>query len=133
MKDELITDFNTQNNTRPFKKIVFTGHSLGAAVSTVAGHHFSAVYPSVQVEVWTFGSPKVGNKTFVKEFKSRIHKSVRIYARDDPITMIPCDFTYKHVDSGICLNTGEDSIYDHQCANYALKIIAYANKNNTMI
>ena len=128
IENELTTDFNTQNNTREFNKIVFTGHSLGGAIATVAGHYYSIKYPEAKVEVWTFGSPKVGNNVFKKEFNQRVSKSMRIYARDDPITMVPFDFVFKHVDSGVRLPGSWISIKDHYCARYVEKIMAM-NKN----
>ncbi|CAE7556062.1 LIP [Symbiodinium sp. CCMP2592] len=47
--------------------LVFTGHSLGAAIVTQAAlearacHHFTT-------SVWTYGMPRVGNKAFVEAF-----------------------------------------------------------------
>jgi len=42
--------------------IVITGHSLGAAIATVLGYHLNN--PSINLQVYTFASPRVGNKKF---------------------------------------------------------------------
>ena len=102
--------------------VVFTGHSLGGAVATIAGHYFSGIYPTVDIHVCTFGSPKVGNQTFVAEFNARVQHKTRIYIDDDPIPMLPIELEYWHVDNGICLNDKCYDIFinpeDHKCCNY---------------
>jgi len=45
---------------------IFTGHSLGGALTTLACHDavLSFIIPSTQVWLYTYGSPRVGNPAF---------------------------------------------------------------------
>lgn len=65
----------------PKIKIWFTGHSLGATMATIAASKVdfcSALY--------TYGSPRVGNKEFFHSIKIPVY---RIVNNHDPITMLP--------------------------------------------
>lgn len=48
----------------PFCDVVFTGHSFGAAMATLAAVRYSVTRPVVRVACHVFGSPKVGNQAF---------------------------------------------------------------------
>ena len=44
------------------RRIVSTGHSLGAALSSIIGIEFAKKYPDIPVYIHNFGSPRIGNK-----------------------------------------------------------------------
>jgi pimeloyl-ACP methyl ester carboxylesterase len=73
-------------------KLWITGHSLGAALATLA----AALCP--QAMLVTFGSPRVGNLTFAQSFEEQ---QVRRFVNcSDIVTMIPPNLIgYKHVGS----------------------------------
>lgn len=52
-----------------------TGHSLGGSMALLVATYLGHVYPSLQINVVAFGSPNVGDKTFMQAFK----KDVRTY------------------------------------------------------
>ena len=66
----------------------FTGHSLGAALATMAASRYA---PAV---VYTFGSPRVGNRTFGASIKCPVH---RIAKSNDIVTRVPPPMFYHHV------------------------------------
>jgi triacylglycerol lipase len=70
-------------------KIWITGHSLGAALATLS----ASLYGSAQ-GVYTFGSPRVGNKDFKENFKEKIY---RIVNNDDIVARVPPPGKYVHV------------------------------------
>ena len=68
--------------------LYITGHSLGAALATVATQYLEAdpVFRDQIAACYTFGSPRVGNDQFDREFKSAIY---RVVNTTDIVTVIP--------------------------------------------
>jgi hypothetical protein len=72
--------------------IYITGHSLGAALATVATNHLEGeVLEGIPLRdqiaaCYTFGSPRVGNNQFDREFKSAIY---RVVNTTDIVTVVP--------------------------------------------
>lgn len=68
--------------------LYITGHSLGAALATIATQHLEGD-PFWRDEIaacYTFGSPRVGDAEFDREFKSSIY---RVVNTTDIVTVIP--------------------------------------------
>lgn len=72
--------------------IYITGHSLGAALATVAANYLEGeVIDGAPIRdqiaaCYTFGSPRVGNKQYDREFKSPIYRMVNT---TDIVTIVP--------------------------------------------
>lgn len=58
---DIVAELEHNDQLKVRKDVYFTGHSLGAAMATIA----STRYPQAQ-ELFTFGSPRVGGKHFIK-------------------------------------------------------------------
>jgi triacylglycerol lipase len=82
-----LDELSTQKN-RP---IWFTGHSLGAAVATLAAD----LYGTGQ-GLYTFGSPRVGDLEFRNNFSLM---SYRFVNGNDIVTRVPLEGPYQHVGS----------------------------------
>ena len=78
--------------------IFFTGHSLGAALATLACHQYRHE-PKV---LYTFGSPRVGDARFAKRFSCPAY---RIVNNNDVIAHLPPSGIYRHF--------GEPIFIDH--------------------
>ncbi len=81
----------------PARRIWFTGHSLGAALATLAAARFDRT-----AGVCTFGSPRVGNRAFASTFSARFGaRAWRYVADSDVVTQVPppAPLPYKHVDA----------------------------------
>ena len=89
-------------NLHMCSKIIIAGHSMGAAVATIMGL-YCATTTRKPVEVYTFGSPKVGNTTFVNAFEKYVSKSERYVNGEDPIPFLPNTCWYHHVKDGMYL------------------------------
>merc|ERR1712048_52710 len=64
-----------------------TGHSLGAGLATLAATELRlALKKRASLAVCTFGSPKVGNRAFVRLFQAAACSSVRVVCDMDPIS-----------------------------------------------
>lgn len=84
------------------RPVWFTGHSLGAALATIAAARYKAVRP-VQ-GLYTFGSPRVGNSGFVQTVP---RATVRFVHNNDIVTRLPPPIGgYQHAGSlkFICSN-----------------------------
>ena len=72
-------------------KVVCTGHSLGAALATLCASRIDAH------ELYTFGSPRVGNRDFVNELVNDGIKHYRFVNNNDIVTKVPLSLMmYKH-------------------------------------
>ncbi|CAI0417797.1 unnamed protein product [Linum tenue] len=70
--------------------ITVTGHSLGAALSLLVADELSSCSPDVPpVAVFSFGSPRVGNRAFGKRLTGKSVKVLRIVNNQDVITKVP--------------------------------------------
>jgi len=94
------------------KKLWLTGHSLGGALAMLA---FSTLYFRHQDEdthwwaenvfLYTFGQPRVGDKTFAAHLSALARKRIyRVVNNKDPITFIPFLKGYKHVGRRVYIN-----------------------------
>eukprot|EP01118_Nematostelium_gracile_P003486 TRINITY_DN1405_c0_g1_i4.p1 TRINITY_DN1405_c0_g1~~TRINITY_DN1405_c0_g1_i4.p1 ORF type:complete len:497 (-),score=130.00 TRINITY_DN1405_c0_g1_i4:80-1570(-) len=73
------------------KKLYFTGHSLGGAFAT------GAVFKTIELNqqscvagIYTYGSPKCGDMTFIRNFSNKMHeRSFRFVNNNDIIPRMP--------------------------------------------
>lgn len=70
-------------------KVWFTGHSLGAALATLAAERYQKGQG-----LYTFGSPRVGNASFRDDFKVNAYRFIH---NNDIVTMVPPPVSYQHV------------------------------------
>lgn len=78
--------------------VLFTGHSLGGALATLAA--IAAVAEGVNVAgVYTFGQPRVGNSVWAKAYDQALkNKTWRLVNRQDPVPRMPPALAgYRHV------------------------------------
>ena len=79
------------------KRVVFCGHSLGAALATIAALDYKIQHAASEVICVTFASPRVGNNSFSKLFNKTVDVSNRIVYHRDPVTFLPTLIRFKHV------------------------------------
>ncbi len=83
-------------------KLWFTGHSLGAALATLAADRIGNV-----AGVYTFGSPRVGDRDFKNQYRANTYRFVN---NSDIVTRVPPSGMYchvgelKHIDSAGIIN-----------------------------
>ncbi len=75
----------------PDYQFVVTGHSLGGALATLAAGDIRKISPKFAdiTELYTYGSPRVGNLVTVDFLTKQSKLSYRITAVDDPIPRVP--------------------------------------------
>ena len=72
--------------------VFFTGHSLGGALATLAASRWN----TIDTHLYTYGSPRVGGRKFIKSFLSS--NRYRFRNNNDIVTRVPFEILgYKHV------------------------------------
>lgn len=87
---------SSYRSRRPSAEICFTGHSLGAALATLAIGRFRGEAASL----YTIGSPRVGNDAFCRRVRERATLGVfRFVDNNDLVTHVPVAAPiYQHVE-----------------------------------
>ncbi|XP_047306710.1 phospholipase A1-Ibeta2, chloroplastic-like [Impatiens glandulifera] len=79
--------------------ITVTGHSLGAALALLVADELSSCAPNPPpVAVFSFGSPRVGNRCFSNRLNAKKVKVLRIVNSQDIITRVPGIFASEELD-----------------------------------
>jgi esterase/lipase len=85
---DIIDDYYKNNGKD--KEIIITGHSLGGAVATLIAAYLRSQKNCQKVMLYTFGSPRVGNKDFAAQFSTGFSfPYFRIVNNNDIVTKIP--------------------------------------------
>lgn len=97
--EECIEDICNDGKRR---KVYFTGHSLGAALATLAAAKLQLCrHNEFDMDVdglYTFGSPRVGSHRFAINFNKDLKDvTFRIVNNHDVVTRVPTSFTYGHL------------------------------------
>lgn len=100
-------------DANPDKKVLFTGHSLGGALATLAGAEFTN-----NARVITYGAPQVGDDAFVDAYTTQTD---RVVHSSDPVTFM--NVKYNHTTQTVWdLSDNKSSFIDisqHGRDNYA--------------
>jgi len=87
------------------------GHSLGAALGTLSALSLKASYPSYSIDLYTYGSPRVGNRAFARYAVGRL-SSWRMTNMRDPVPHLPLKvMDYYHLTREIWRKSNSSYIY----------------------
>lgn len=87
VKDSVYSFIANASETYPNHTLILTGHSLGAAVATIATSQLRV--DGYSCDLYTFGSPRVGNEDFVNFVDSQAGNEFRVTHFDDPVPRLP--------------------------------------------
>lgn len=87
-------------------RLVFTGHSLGGALATIAALDAGLQDLADEVVCVTYGSPRVGNSAFAKLFNRIVDISYRFVQGSDVVAHSPTRWRFTHVRGGIHCRSG---------------------------
>ncbi|NOR69816.1 MAG: DUF2974 domain-containing protein [Methylomarinum sp.] len=108
--EEAIDDVRDNNQT-----IWLTGHSLGAALATLATGLIQTNEEPLNVSgLYTFGSPRVGSHRFAKNFNYDNACVYRFVNNNDVVTRVPLSITYSHVGSLIYFDNDGKLLHDKE-------------------
>ncbi|CAB4479508.1 unnamed protein product [Rhizophagus irregularis] len=110
----------------PDYSVGFTGHSLGAALTTFSAldliHKAPELAKNEKLFISTFGQPRMGDDAFAKFVDDNI-KAVRSIVRGDPVTRLPPSWPipfigfYKHFGEELYINNPDQDPNDFQECN----------------
>lgn len=150
---KLITKLKELIDANPSYKVFVTGHSLGAALSTLFGYMISREFSNTDITIVSFASPRVGDsgwKTHFDDTDNLTH--YRISNDRDVVTAVPM-IGYHHVGINIKLTDNKFEIYkkcdypwytyslfncwrasDHDCDLYYKRLLKndWTNQNITL-
>tara|TARA_R110000824_G_scaffold252939_1_gene441786 strand:- start:872 stop:1627 length:756 start_codon:yes stop_codon:yes gene_type:complete len=139
---------------RKGRKLVITGHSLGASMATIVAARLHKATFKID-GLYTYGSPRVGNSTFKENLKIKHYRFVN---NSDDVTKIPFyhwgythhgELRYINSDEQVVLGTNVwrrvldrlkgrwdgfrnkdyfDGLSDHSITNYVDNLVEYAEK-----
>ena len=68
-----------------------TGHSLGGAIATLAAMEIALNVPQIrpQLQLYTYASPRVGDRTFAQAHSQLIPNSYRVVNLSDSVPLVP--------------------------------------------
>lgn len=138
IRDKLLSIYNIE-----YDRYIFSGHSYGGSLCTLASIDCALNY-NENVYCISFGSPRVGDKDFVKLFDDNIKTSYRCVYKSDPVALLPSYLRFRHVRGYIYLtNTGKYidlkkhpkwfwnlflfKVTDHNIENYRKSLTSYLN------
>jgi len=77
-------------NKDKIDRIVVYGHSLGAAIASLTGLYLTIQFSNLEIFVYTFGKPRVGNEAYSKCVERLLNKRFwRIENEEDIIVSLP--------------------------------------------
>ncbi len=100
----------------PNKPLIITGHSLGAAMATLAGYALKEYTPTV----YLFGSPRVGSTTFQYRYNAEVPTTFRVENAFDIVTELPPEElyvlqeNYKHVGKRVYVYADKNKLEDYK-------------------
>ncbi|XP_048133886.1 uncharacterized protein LOC115753678 [Rhodamnia argentea] len=69
--------------------VMVTGHSTGGAMASFSGLDLVVNHEARNVQVLTFGQPRIGNAAFVSYYSDRVPNSIRITSGHDIVPHLP--------------------------------------------
>ena len=85
---DIIPDVQSLTLKYPNKRVFCTGHSLGGAIAQLVALELRSL--GMNASIYTFGSPRVGNKNFADYFNNAIKgDNFRITYSNDPVPTVP--------------------------------------------
>lgn len=89
LQDQLRDIARNVHETDPHMRFYIVGHSLGAALAQLYALDVFVHYNITNMEVHTFGSPRVGNDAYAEFFNKTVPRSIRMTHQSDIVPSLP--------------------------------------------
>jgi predicted lipase len=98
------------------KTLRITGHSLGAALATLLAFDVAGNGVFANPTVYTFASPRVGDKVFAGTYDDLVRTSWRVTNLNDIVPHLPPELAgYVHIDAELPINSDDRSNHTVPC------------------
>ncbi|KAI0762112.1 alpha/beta-hydrolase [Trametes elegans] len=93
-----------------FKRVLTTGHSLGAAVASLDAAMLRMALPDdIEVDSVVFGLPRVGNQAWADLYDSLLPNFIHVTNQNDPVPNVPPhEFDFEHPQGEIHITSVDD-------------------------
>lgn len=125
--EEAITrDIKRISKEYPIERIVFTGHSLGGSLSSIASPYYGQMFKDrFKIVAHTLGTAPCGNIDFINWFSSNVDENVRLEAEGDIVPYIPVHDNFYHVPNGILMKRDGTIVEQYDIKPYSyIKILS---------
>ena len=111
VRDSVIKSLTKIHEENPDYRIAVVGHSLGGALATIAAGEIrnQGSEWTDNIELYTYGSPRIGNTETVRFLSQQSNQSYRVTAMKDPVPRVP--FTkagYQHTSPEYWIGSNPD-------------------------
>ncbi|MFX0138994.1 MAG: lipase family protein [Candidatus Hodarchaeota archaeon] len=104
IQEEVKTKISELLKEKDFQEILITGHSLAAAIATLAALDLT-ISLEEDVTLYTFGGPYVGDKWFVRYFNKKVKNTFRITNAGDLAPYFPPRVLgYHHIETEVYID-----------------------------
>ncbi|KAF4577037.1 hypothetical protein EYR36_005024 [Pleurotus pulmonarius] len=88
---DVILSLKKELKSKPTFSLVVTGHSLGGAIAALASLEIKTAFPKLNLRLFSYGAPRVGNLSFAKKLQSIVGISniFRGVNQQDPVSFMP--------------------------------------------
>ena len=96
-------------------RILLAGHSLGGAMATLAAVDIESSMGRKAAALYTFGSPRVGDRAFAEDFRKRLGgRAFRVANSCDLVPSLPPPAPLAHIVGGYYVHVGEPACFTRQ-------------------
>ncbi len=103
IEHKITHDIKTLAKDYPIERLVFTGHSMGGSIASIAAAYYGSLFDNLYITCHTFGTPLTGNSEFVNWFINSVDECTRLELEHDIVPLIPINKDFKHIPNGVRL------------------------------
>ncbi|HEU4963309.1 MAG TPA: lipase family protein [Bacilli bacterium] len=101
------------------ERVTVTGHSLGGAVAILAAVGLASKQPDLNLEIYSFAAPRVGNSEFVSTYNALVPNSFRVFNKPDLVPHVPPELLgYGQVNMSFEVDSHDDPQIKHSILAY---------------
>ncbi|KAG0582585.1 hypothetical protein M758_3G071600 [Ceratodon purpureus] len=89
LREQVVTAVQRIQQDRSELRVTITGHSMGGAMAAFCALDLTANYGVKDIEVYTFGQPRLGNAAFAAFYIATVPRTIRVTHEHDLVVHLP--------------------------------------------